>query len=151
MRFNLPNRMLTKVDRASMAASLEVRVPFLDNEMIDFSAQLPLHLKIRGLRTKHIVRNALKKRVPFNHHQRSKHGFDVPYKQWLRNDLVNMARNYLDPQTIDKQGILNSAIVNQIVTDHQTGAANYTRQIYGLIIFQIWFNTFIEREKGFGK
>lgn len=151
MSFNLPNRMLTKVDRASMAASLEVRVPFLDNEVVDFAATLPLNYKIRGLRTKHIVKKVLDKRLPQEMQRRPKHGFDVPFKQWFRGDLINVARHVLRKEVIDRQGIFNTKVVEELLKAHQLGLSNNARHIYGLVVFQIWYNTFMEREVSVGK
>lgn len=146
MRFNLPNRMLTKIDRASMAASLEVRVPFLDNEIIDLAMTLPFNFKLRGFRTKHIVKKVLAKRFPKELFRRPKHGFDVPFKDWFRGDLIKFARDFLRKERIDKQGIFNSHFVEKILKNHEMGISNNARQIYGLMVFQIWYNTFIERE-----
>jgi len=151
MNFNLPNKMLTKIDRASMAASLEVRVPFLDNEIVDFAATLPLNMKFRGLTTKHIVKKVLARRLPQNLYRRPKHGLDVPFKQWFREDLIQAARHYLRKDLLNKQGIFNADVVEKILKSHELGYNNNARQIYGLTVFQIWYNTIYNRDAVIGR
>ena len=134
----LPNDILTKVDRAAMAVSLETRVPFLDPNVIRFAASLPLHMKIRDGNNKWILKQILYKHIPKNLIDRPKMGFSVPLDQWLRGPLKDWAEKLLEPKKIEQQGFFKANIINEKWKQHQTGFRNWQYQLWNILIFQQW-------------
>ena len=141
---HLPNDILTKVDRMSMAHGLEVRVPFLDHELVQFTAQVPATLKLRMYRhKKFLLKNAMKNRLPSPVLSRRKAGFNIPLGQWLRGDLRAMTCDLLAPDSVRKQGMFNEDVVEHIVDDHLKGRRDNGYQIWGLLVLMIWWRRFI--------
>lgn len=134
----LPNDILTKVDRAAMAISLETRVPFLDPNVIRFAASLPLHMKIRDGSNKWILKQILYKHIPKNLIDRPKMGFSVPLDQWLRGPLKDWAERLLDPKKIEQQGFFKADFISKKWQQHQTGFRNWQYQLWNILIFQQW-------------
>ncbi len=138
----LPGDILTKVDRASMALSLEARVPLLDHRLISLAWQLPQHLKLRGGKGKWILREILKKYVPTELFDRPKMGFGVPIDTWLRTDLKDWANDLLYSQPLDEFGI-DKQIIDSIWNKHQNGSHNYQYKLWCLLMFQQWRRQYI--------
>lgn len=136
----LPDDILVKVDRASMAASLEVRAPYLDREVLKFAWSLPMAMKIRGATGKHILRRVLSRYVPSALFERPKQGFAVPIDQWLRGELRPWAENLLSEQRLQAQGLFNPAEVRRVWTQHLSGARNWDARLWYLLMFQSWFD-----------
>lgn len=130
---------LTKVDRASMAVSLEVRAPFLDPEFIAFAASIPANLKLKGLSTKYIVKKAMSDKLPKNVLQKPKHGFAAPIGQWFRNDLKKLLSDVFEKEKIEKQGIFNFNRIDGILKSHLSNRIDYSREIWSLFVFQLWY------------
>lgn len=133
----LPGDILTKVDRASMAVSLEARVPLLDHRIISLAWQLPNHLKLKHGKGKWILREILKTYVPKELFERPKMGFGVPIDTWLRTDLKDWAYNLLYFEPFDEFGIENQDI-EAIWHKHQAGSHNYQYKLWCLLMFQQW-------------
>lgn len=129
---------LTKVDRASMAASLEARAPLLDTRIYDFVWRLPLDVKIKNGQGKWLLREVLKRHVPEHLFNRPKQGFGVPIATWLRHDLKDWAEDLLDPRILRDQGYLNYQAVREIWDDHQKGYGNHTGKLWTVLMFQDW-------------
>ena len=134
----LPDTVLAKADRASMAFSLEVRVPFLDNEMVEFSSRLPFHLKQKKGISKYLLRQSLAKKLPREISYRKKQGFSVPMRTWLRNDLRFLISEYLNEGRINREGIFVSNQVKKWTNEHIQGRANHSHLLWALLCFQIW-------------
>tara|TARA_Y100000748_G_C15494408_1_gene487702 strand:+ start:819 stop:2741 length:1923 start_codon:yes stop_codon:yes gene_type:complete len=134
----LPTDILTKVDRAAMAVSLETRVPFLDPSVIEFSAQLPLNYKIRNGESKWILRELLYKHVPKDLIQRPKMGFAVPLAEWLRGPLRDWAEMLLDERRLQNEGFFNVKVVRDKWNEHISGKRNWHYQLWNVLIFQTW-------------
>ncbi len=134
----LPTDILTKVDRAAMAVSLETRVPFLDPSVIEFSAQLPLNYKIRNGESKWILRELLYKYVPKDLIERPKMGFAVPLAQWLRGPLRDWAEVLLDERRLQNEGYFNAKVVRDKWNEHISGKRNWHYQLWNVLIFQSW-------------
>ena len=134
----LPDDILTKVDRASMAVSLEARVPLLDDELIRFAASLPLKLKIRGGQTKWLLRQVLYKHVPRAMIERPKAGFAIPLATWLRGPLSEWAEELLGEQALRDQDLLSSDSVRRDWTEFRTGNQANHHRIWALLMFQAW-------------
>jgi asparagine synthase (glutamine-hydrolysing) len=143
LRFGLPNQMLRKVDRMSMASSLEVRVPLLDHELVEFAASLPSRQRICGTRGKYLLRRALAGRVPSSLLARRKQGFDVPLNRWFRESLTVLLRDTLSRRALAHHGFFRYAAVERLLHDHETGAGERSRQLFALLTFQLWYDAYI--------
>jgi asparagine synthase (glutamine-hydrolysing) len=138
----LPDDILVKVDRTSMAHSLEARVPLLDHKLVEFAATIPPELMLRGLRKKYLLKRAMAHRLPSQILNRKKGGFNVPVPAWLRGDLSDYVRDVLSEKRLREQGFFNPAYVQQMVRDHADLKADYSRNLWGLLIFALWHERF---------
>jgi asparagine synthase (glutamine-hydrolysing) len=129
---------LVKVDRASMAASLEVRAPFLDHTLIEYLTCLPLDLKLRGLTTKYILRKAMEGRLPQRIRTRAKKGFGMPVAKWLKGDLKELVHDTLSAKRLREQGLFRLDYVNQLLADHESGKSDNRKLIWTLLMFHLW-------------
>lgn len=134
----LPDDILTKVDRASMAVSLEARVPLLDHRVIKHAWSLPPSMKIRNNTGKWILRQILYKHVPEQLIERPKMGFAVPIDEWLRGPIRDWAESLLDRKKLNSQGYLNADLVHQKWREHQSGKRNWQYPIWNVLMFQAW-------------
>ncbi|MEP2639955.1 asparagine synthase (glutamine-hydrolyzing) [Roseobacter sp.] len=133
----MPDDVLTKVDRASMAASLEVRVPFLDTDVVDLAWRLPQNVKLRGRTGKWILREILRKHVPADIVDRPKAGFTVPLAGWLRGPLRDWAQDTLFAPAIDR-AMLDRAAVQKIWTTHLSGQSDHSALLWNMLTLTIW-------------
>ena len=139
----LAEDILTKVDRASMAVSLEVRAPFLDHRVAEFAASLPSSYKLRGLKTKYILKRAVKELLPRFVTRRSKKGFGVPVAEWLKVKLRPLARDLLSPERVRRAGVFNPEFVTRLQDEHERGVANHRKLLWTLLMFELWHESFI--------
>jgi asparagine synthase (glutamine-hydrolysing) len=139
-RMYLEDNLLVKVDRASMACSLEMRTPFLDHRLIEFAAGLPTNLKVRGFKTKYILKKAVEKWLPHKIVYRQKRGFTVPIASWIRNELRPLVAETLEEGKLKRQGLFNSAYVQQLIREHSTANADHRKALWTLLCFQLWYD-----------
>ncbi|HTI38115.1 MAG TPA: asparagine synthase (glutamine-hydrolyzing) [Vicinamibacterales bacterium] len=136
---------LTKVDRMSMAVSLEAREPLLDHRLLEFAASVPASLKLRDGRTKYLLRKAIGRRVPAAILERGKHGFEAPIGEWLRGPLAPLADGLLADGRLRSRGVFDDGEVTRLWTEHRTGRADHRHRLWQLIMLELWFRQFIDR------
>jgi len=141
----LPDDILVKVDRMSMANSLEVRPPILDYRIAEWTARLPSTLKVRGLRKKALFRKALRGILPDEIVNRKKAGFNVPMAAWLRGDLRETLLDSLSPTRLKSQGIFRPAAVQSLWEDHLARRSDNSRQLWALLSFSLWYERYFRR------
>jgi asparagine synthase (glutamine-hydrolysing) len=139
----LPDDILALTDRLSMHHSLEVRVPFLDHQLFEFSATIPAHLKIKWLQKKHLLKKGLAKLLPKPVLAHRKQGFVGPMSQWLARDLRSHTLEVLSPERLSRHGILDRATVSRILSDHFEGRETNDTLIWSLVMFQTWFDLYL--------
>ncbi len=140
----LADDLLVKTDRASMAWSLETRVPFLDPVVASFAFSLPTRHKVRGLAKKRLLRKAVEPLLPHEVVNGRKRGFSIPAAAWLRGELAPFARETLAPETLRRQGYLRPEAVGAVLDRHLSGAEDLSRQLWGLLAFTLWHERHVE-------
>jgi asparagine synthase (glutamine-hydrolysing) len=134
---------LVKVDRMSMAASLETRVPLLDHNIVEFLFKIPGHFKLKGMSSKWILKKTMERLLPKENIYRKKEGFSIPLKHWLRTELKEMMLDYLEENRIKKEGLFNYNAVNRLVDSHLKKKRNNSHQIWALLVFEIWKENYL--------
>ncbi len=142
----LTDDILAKVDRASMAHSLEVRAPLLDHELMELTASIPAALKLRGTNGKYILKKALEKILPDTVVQRKKMGFAVPLARWFRNELKELAHDVIFTGADD--GLLDRSTVGQLWREHQSGLRNRSTELWTFLMFRLWQRQFQQNRAG---
>jgi asparagine synthase (glutamine-hydrolysing) len=140
----LPGDILVKVDRMSMANSLETRAPLLDHKLIEFVQTIPASLKLRGLETKYILKRAVTGLIPDEIIHRPKQGFDVPIKRWFNHELRQMLDDTLADQRTRERGYFNQQAVQALLAEHRRGRRDNARHLWGLLMLELWHRTFID-------
>jgi asparagine synthase (glutamine-hydrolysing) len=143
----LAEDILTKVDRASMAVSLEVRAPYLDPRVAEFAASLPPSYKLHGYTSKYILKKAAKGLVPPFVWRRGKKGFGVPFAKWLKSELRPLARDLLSRERLRQTGLFDPDYVAKLQDEHERGIANHRKLLWTLLSFELWRESFVETPK----
>ena len=139
----LVDDILVKVDRMSMAASLEARVPLLDHKLLEFAFRLPGKLKLHGLSTKWIFKKTVERLLPKDNIYRPKQGFSIPIKHWLKTDLRDLLLDSLAEKRVREEGFFNFAAVQKMIGSHLAGRENYSHQLWALLVFAIWKENYL--------
>ncbi len=140
----LPCLNLITTDKTSMAANLEVRVPFLNREMVEMSARMPPNLKLRGFKRKYILKRAMEKHLPHDVIWRKKAGFGAPIRSWLRGPLRPLVDDLLSEQTVRKRGLFQPAEVRRIIELNLSGREDFNLQVFQLLNLELWHREFID-------
>jgi asparagine synthase (glutamine-hydrolysing) len=143
----LADDILAKVDKMSMAVSLEARVPLLDHKLIEFAARVPSSLKLRRGRTKHLLRQVLERSVPRSILDGPKHGFTAPIADWLRGPLKGMATELLLDGRLKDRGLFHAPVVARLWDEHQRGRRDHRHRLWSLIMLELWFRQFADGER----
>ena len=142
----LPEDILTKVDRASMAVSLEVRCPLLDHHVVEYVAALPSRLKLRGAHTKLIFKDAIRGLLPDGIVNRPKMGFAVPIGSWLREELQPLVTDYVLASG-KRHGFFDAKTVHKLFREHQSGRRDRSTELWGILVFNTWYDRFVRLEE----
>jgi asparagine synthase (glutamine-hydrolysing) len=143
----LPDDLLIKADKMTMANSLELRVPLLDHKILEFAAALPSSLKVHGLTTKYLAKKTLEKRIPKRILERRKAGFPVPYEAWLRKELRGWAHEVLLDRKTTNRGYFAAPAVQQLLARDEA-RGGHSKEIFSLITLEMWHRTFLDSERG---
>jgi asparagine synthase (glutamine-hydrolysing) len=141
----LPDDLLVKADKMTMANSLELRVPLLDHRLLEFAASLPPEYKLNGFTLKYIWKKALSKRVPSSILKRKKAGFPVPYEFWLRNNLKDQVRDILTDRKTNERGYFRKAAVEKLINAN-SDFGTYSKEIFSLVALELWHRMFLDGE-----
>lgn len=139
----LPDDLLVKADKMTMAVSLELRVPLLDHRVLEFAARLPVSRKVRGFHTKHILKEALREQVPDQIRRRKKTGFPVPYERWLAEEALGWVRDLLLDETAIGRGYFEPSEVERMLQRHAE-RRDLSREVFGLIVLELWHRLFVD-------
>jgi asparagine synthase (glutamine-hydrolysing) len=142
LKLYLPEDILAKVDAMSMASSLEARVPYLDNEVVDLALTIPSGLKVRGGVRKWILKRAFAGSLPEAVLRRGKEGFSMPMKRWLAHEWNGLMHELLSPQSLAPEGLFDARYVERLMREHETGAHNHSHLLWALMVFQLWRDRF---------
>jgi len=142
----LPDDLLIKADKMTMANSVELRVPLLDHKVLEFAASLPPNFKLNGFNRKYILKKALAQKVPSEILNRKKAGFPVPYESWLRSDLKDTVWSLLTDQRTIERGYFRKDALEALLQADSNGS-NYSKEIFSLVSLELWQRTFLEREQ----
>jgi asparagine synthase (glutamine-hydrolysing) len=141
------HELLMKQDQMSMAASIESRVPFLDHKLVEFTARLPVRMKLRGWTTKYVLRESMKGLLPDAILKRPKMGFPVPVGSWFRGEFKYVIEDYVLSERTMERGLFEKTFVEQIVSEHQSGTQDHAQRLWSLVNFEIWLRRFIDGEE----
>ena len=141
----LPGDIMTKVDRMSMAVSLEARAPLLDHKLIDFVTKIPAGLKLKGEQTKHIMKQAVTGLVPDEILNRPKQGFGVPVQEWINQQLKERMVATLSDERTRQRGYVNSKYLDVLLDEHWRGRRDHSSQLWSLLMLELWHRQFVDR------
>jgi asparagine synthase (glutamine-hydrolysing) len=139
----LPYDLLVKVDITSMANSLEARSPFLDHEIMEFAARLPIEIKVRGRRLKYFLKHAFADLLPPENIKRPKMGFGVPVGQWFRGPLKDLLCDALFSRSSSTREYFRDSEIKRLVGDHLESRADFSFQLWNLLMLELWHREFI--------
>jgi asparagine synthase (glutamine-hydrolysing) len=145
-RTYLPDDIMTKVDRMSMAVSLEAREPLLDHLLLERAAAVPSALKLKNGTTKYLLRRLLERRVPRSILERKKHGFEAPIAAWLRGPLAAMTGDLLTDGHLHARGLFRQREIDRLWTEHRSARADHAHRLWQLLMLELWFRQFVDRQ-----
>lgn len=141
----LVDDILVKVDRMSMATSLEARVPFLDHRFVEFAASIPSSLRLQKGKTKHILKRAMQGILPDQILSRGKEGFSIPIKNWIKEELNPLMNDALSTDRLKETGLFAVNTVHRMMNEHMTGKENHSHKLWALIVFQRWYRQYVKQ------
>ena len=145
INYYLAEDILTKVDRAAMAVSLETRAPFLDPRVGQFAASIPVESKLKGKSGKVILKEAMAGMLPHEILHRPKKGFGIPIAEWLKGRLNSLMHAMLASERLRAQGLFNADFVGKLIKDHESGRASHHKELWTLLVFQLWSDRYLSQ------
>ena len=145
----LPDYLLLRGDKLTMANSLEARVPLLDHKLVEFAARLPASMKLRGSQRKYLLKKVARRLLPAEIIDRKKQGFPIPIERWLRKEARPMMQDLLSTETLNRRGLFNVPFVERLVREHVSGYSDHSTKLWGLMSIEMWTRKFIERDGGY--
>lgn len=140
----LPDYLLLRGDKMSMAASLEARVPLLDHKLVEFAAGLPTHLKLRGFRRKYLLKKVARRYLPIEVVKRRKRGFPMPLAAWFRADARPFVRDLLSPEVVRRRGLFDTRQVQRLLDEHDSRYADHAALLWGLVALELWQRHYLD-------
>jgi asparagine synthase (glutamine-hydrolysing) len=140
----LPDLLLARGDKTSMAVSLEARVPLLDHKLVEFAASLPQNMKLKGLARKYLLKKVSSRWLPPEIIHRKKQGFPMPLSLWLRNEARSFVRDVLSPSALRRRGLFNPSFVEKLIQQHENGFADHSSLLWGLMSMELWQRVFMD-------
>lgn len=143
----LPDYLLLRGDKLTMANSLEARLPLLDHKFVEFAARLPVNYKLRGKTRKYLLKQVAAELLPPEIIHRKKQGFPIPIDQWLRHEARSLMHDNLSRETLERRGLFNPAFVERLMQQHESGFADHSTELWGLISLEMWTRRFCDGEQ----
>jgi asparagine synthase (glutamine-hydrolysing) len=144
LKLRLPELLLMRVDKMTMATSVEARVPFLDHKLVEFAMTIPQGVKFKNGQTKHILKRALKGVVPDSVLARKKKGFGAPIKEWMLDRLGGFVEDAVIKSSLGRRELFDYAYIENILREHRTGRVNYSFFLWSLLNLSLWYEHWIE-------
>ncbi len=145
LKLRLPELLLMRVDKMTMATSVEARVPFLDHHLVEYAMSLPVDLKINGMSGKHILKRALEKVLPPDLLYRRKRGFGAPVREWFRGAGSEVLSGHIMNSSMRKRGLLNYELIARLLGEHRRGARDWSFHLWALLNVSLWYDRWIDR------
>lgn len=144
----LPDDLLARGDKTSMATSLEGRVPLLDHKLVEFAASLPTNLKLNGFTRKYLLKRVSQKLIPEVIINRKKEGFPIPISVWLRREVRPYIRDILSPESVRRRGLFDYGVIERLLDEHEKGFADHGDKLWSLLSVELWYRRFIDTPVG---
>jgi asparagine synthase (glutamine-hydrolysing) len=144
IKTSLADDLLALTDKMTMAASIECRAPFMDQELVELTASMPSHLKVHGLEMKYLLKRAVRPWLPKQILDRKKRGFGAPIGAWLRHDLEALVRDTLSPESVKRRGFFDWRVVKEVIAAHDARRRDHTDNLLALISFEVWCRIFLD-------
>jgi asparagine synthase (glutamine-hydrolysing) len=144
-KYWLPDDLLARGDKMSMASSLEARVPLLDHRLVEFAATLPPNLKVNGFNRKYLLKQVARDLLPEQILSRTKKGFPIPMGQWLRGEAREFCRDLLAADTVRRRGLFSAEAVGRLLNEHESGKAHHGAILWALISVELWHRAFVDQ------
>jgi asparagine synthase (glutamine-hydrolysing) len=142
----LPDELLARGDKMSMAASLEARVPLLDHKLVEFASSLPPFLKLRRLIRKYLLKKVSQAWLPIQIINRKKQGFPIPTSAWFRKEARPFLRDILSSTTVRRRGLFNVSFIEKLLDEHDSGFSDHGLLLWGLVNVELWYHLFIDSQ-----
>ena len=140
----LPDYLLLRGDKLTMANSLEARIPLLDQELVKFAAALPANMKLRGKTRKYLLKKVAARYLPDEIIHRRKQGFPIPIDAWMRNEAKPMVHDLLANDSVARRGLFNPQVVANMLSRHESGTHDYATELWGLMSIEMWMRRFVD-------